>query len=54
VFGHLVEVRALVVEGLAVDEAFVVPAFDGLGAHAELRGCGFQPEQSPGEQPLLS
>ena len=44
---------ALVVELLAVDEAFVVPAFDGLGAHAELRGGGFEPEQPAREQPLF-
>jgi hypothetical protein len=36
---HPVVVGALVVEGFALESAFVVPAFDGLGAHAPRRAA---------------
>ena len=45
---HPVVVGAFVVEGFSVESAFVVPAFDGLGADAEPVGGLFEVEETAG------
>lgn len=51
---HPVVVGPLVVEGLAVEKAVVMPALDGLGADAQAGGGVVETEQAPGGEALVA